>query len=101
MRSTIARSPAALRRGARVPTIGRSMTVTYLKRASKSPETETGTARKVAEEMLAEIARNGEAAVREYAAELDGWTGPIVLSTQEIERRLHAIPADVKRDIER
>src|SRR6266567_4635530 len=100
MRSTIARSPATLRRGPRIPTIGRSMTVTYLKGATKSPETETGTARKVAEEMLAEIARNGEAAVREYAAKLDGWTGPIVLSTEDIERRVHAIPSDVKRDIE-
>jgi len=76
------------------------MTVTYLKRATKSPETEAGTARKVAEEMLAEIARNGEAAVRDYAAKLDGWTGPIVLSTDDIERRVHAIPSDVKRDIE-
>ena len=76
------------------------MTVTYLKRATKSPETETGTARKVAEEMLAEIERNGEAAVREYAAKLDSWTGPIVLSPDDIERRVHAIPANVKRDIE-
>ncbi len=76
------------------------MTVTYLKGATKSPETETGTARKVAEEMLAEIARNGEAAVCEYAAKLDSWTGPIVLSTEDIERRVHAIPSDVKRDIE-
>ena len=58
------------------------MTVQYLKRATKSPETETGTARKVAEEMLAEIERNGERAVRDYAAKLDGWTGPIVLSDE-------------------
>jgi sulfopropanediol 3-dehydrogenase len=76
------------------------MTVKYLKRATKSPETETGTARKVAEEMLAEIERNGEAAVREYASKLDGWTGQIVLSAEDIERRVQAIPTGVKRDIE-
>ena len=76
------------------------MAIQYLKRATKSPESETGAARKVAEEMLAEIGRNGERAVREYAAKLDAWTGPIVLSEEEIEQRVQAIPADVKRDIE-
>jgi sulfopropanediol 3-dehydrogenase len=74
--------------------------VNYLKQAAKSPETEAGTARKVAEEMLAEIERNGEQAVREYAAKLDGWAGPIVLSAEDIERRVQAIPRDVQRDIE-
>ncbi|TMH06060.1 MAG: histidinol dehydrogenase, partial [Betaproteobacteria bacterium] len=71
----------------------------YLKRATKSRESETGAARRVAEEMLAEIERNGERAVREYAAKLDAWTGPIVVSEKEIEERLRAIPPDVKRDI--
>ncbi len=48
------------------------MTVQYLKRATKSPETETGTARKVAEEMLAEIERNGEQreSIREFSLEV-------------------------------
>ncbi|TMG83603.1 MAG: histidinol dehydrogenase [Betaproteobacteria bacterium] len=75
------------------------MAIHYLKRATKSPESETGAARRVAEEMLAEIERNGERAVREYAAKLDAWTGPIVVSEKEIEERLRAIPPDVKRDI--
>src|SRR6266581_2863773 len=76
------------------------MSIEYLKRATKSPESETGAARKVAEEMLAQIERNGERAVREYAAKLDGWTGPILLSKEEIEERVRAIPLNVKRDIE-
>ncbi len=76
------------------------MAVEYLKKASKSPETETNTARKVAEEMLAEIERRGETAVREYAAKLDKWTGEIVVTPQEIERRTSGLPASVKRDIE-
>jgi sulfopropanediol 3-dehydrogenase len=76
------------------------MSIQYLKRATKSPESETGAARKVAEEMLAQIERNGERAVREYAAKLDGWTGPILLSKEEIEERVRAIPLNVKRDIE-
>jgi sulfopropanediol 3-dehydrogenase len=72
----------------------------YLKRAAKTPETETASARKVAEEMLAEIEKRGEAAVREYAAKLDKWTGEIVVTPQEIERRTASLPASVKRDIE-
>jgi sulfopropanediol 3-dehydrogenase len=76
------------------------VSIQYLKRATKSPESETATARAVVEEMLVEIGRGGEQAVRDYAAKLDRWTGPIVMTDQEIERRVREIPADVKRDIE-
>ena len=76
------------------------MSIQYLKRAAKSPETETAAARAVAEQMLAEIARSGERAVRDYAAKLDHWTGPIVLTPEEIERRVRDIPAAVTRDID-
>jgi sulfopropanediol 3-dehydrogenase len=76
------------------------VSIQYLKRAEKSPETETATARAVAQQMLAEIARNGEQAVRDYAAKLDHWTGPIVMTAEEIERRIRDIPGAVKHDIE-
>jgi sulfopropanediol 3-dehydrogenase len=76
------------------------MTTTYLKKASKTPETETATAQKVVTEMLAEIGARGEAAVRDYANKLDGWTGEIVLTRAEIQRRAAEVPADVKRDID-
>jgi len=72
----------------------------HLKRASKTPETESGVARKVVGEMLAAIEKRGEAAVREYAENLDRWTGEIVVTPAEIERRTSAIPAQIKRDIE-
>lgn len=76
------------------------MSLDYLKRAAKTPETETGVARKVVEDMLAEIERRGEAAVREYAAKLDRWMGDIVVTPGEAERRTRDIPAGIKRDIE-
>jgi sulfopropanediol 3-dehydrogenase len=76
------------------------MGIEYVKKAAKTPDTETATARKVVEEMLAEIETRGEAAVREYAQKLDRWTGEIVVTPQEIERRTHALPDSVKRDIE-
>jgi sulfopropanediol 3-dehydrogenase len=76
------------------------MSTTYLKKASKTPETETATAQKVVSEMLAEIGKNGEAAVRAYAKKLDGWDGEIVLTRTEIDRRAAEVPVDVKRDLD-
>jgi len=76
------------------------MAVEYLKKAAKNPESESGNARKVVEEMLAAIEARGEQAVREYAQKLDRWTGDIVVTPEEIERRTRDLPASVKRDIE-
>ncbi len=76
------------------------MSTIYLKKASKTPETETATAQKVVAEMLAEIGKNGEAAVRAYAKKLDQWDGEIVLTRAEIDRRAAEVPADVKRDVD-
>src|SRR2546423_1312925 len=76
------------------------MPVVHLKQAPKTPETETGNARRVAAEMLAKIERGGEQAVRDYAAKLDQWTGDIVVTDEEVERRIHDIAPGVKRDIE-
>jgi sulfopropanediol 3-dehydrogenase len=60
------------------------MSITYLKKAAKTPETETDTARKVAADMLATIEAGGEQAVRDYAVKLDGWSGDIVLDAAAI-----------------
>src|SRR5258708_35221192 len=72
----------------------------HLKKARKTPEAESASARKVVDEMLAEIEKRGEAAVREYAQKLDGWKGEIVVTPEEIERRTKDIPKGIKRDIE-
>lgn len=76
------------------------MPIHYLKRATKTPETETATARQVVTEMLATIQAEGEAAVRRYARELDRWEGEVVISRQEIDRRAAEVPAQVRRDID-
>jgi sulfopropanediol 3-dehydrogenase len=76
------------------------MPIEYLKRAAGKSETESGDARRVVDEMLANIRHGGEAAVREYARTLDGWTGDIVVDAGEIERRTRAIDPAIKRDIE-
>src|SRR5215218_10385100 len=76
------------------------MAIEYLKRASKTPETESDAARKIASEMLAAIEAGGEEAVRVYAERLDRWSGPIVVPRQEVERRAAEVPMSVKEDID-
>ncbi len=72
----------------------------YLKKASKTPETETSNAQQVVVEMLAHIEKNGESAVREYAKSLDKWTGDIILSQGQIDKIISEVPSLVKQDID-
>jgi sulfopropanediol 3-dehydrogenase len=76
------------------------MSIAYLKRALKNPETEIGSARAVVSEMLAAIETGGEQIVRDYARQLDRWTGSIVVPPDEIERRTVEVPEGVRRDID-
>ncbi len=75
------------------------MTITILKRADKTPETETGAARAVVTEMLGVINARGEDAVREYALKLDKWSGPIVVTQDEIASRTRGMAESIKDDI--
>jgi sulfopropanediol 3-dehydrogenase len=76
------------------------MGTNYLKKASKTPETETSNAQQVVVEMLTKIEKNGESAVREYAKSLDKWTGDIVLTQDQINKIISEVPSLVKQDID-
>ena len=76
------------------------MSINYLKKAAKTPETETSTAQQVVNEMLANIEKNGEAAVKEYSFKLDKWAGEIVMSQEAINAALADVPSGVKKDID-
>jgi len=76
------------------------MAITYLKKASKTPETETATAQQVVNEMLADIQARGEQAVRDYARKLDKWEGDIIMSEAAIARQIRDVPASVRADID-
>jgi sulfopropanediol 3-dehydrogenase len=76
------------------------MTVQYLKKADKTPETETATAQQVVGEMLATIQKDGEAAVRRYAKTLDQWEGEFVVTRAQLDANAAAVPASVKADID-
>jgi sulfopropanediol 3-dehydrogenase len=75
------------------------MAITTLKKAAKTPETETDQARHVVTEMLAAISAGGETAVRDYALKLDKWPGPIVMERAAIDRVTADIPKTVRDDI--
>jgi sulfopropanediol 3-dehydrogenase len=76
------------------------MSVQFLKKASKTPDTESSNAQQVVTEMLANIEKNGESAVLEYSKSLDKWSGDIVLSSTEIDRIIAEVPDQVKQDID-
>lgn len=76
------------------------MSIQFLKKAAKTPETESSNAQQVVAEMLSNIEKNGESAVLEYAKTLDKWTGDIVLSSVEIDRIIADVPTQVKKDID-
>jgi sulfopropanediol 3-dehydrogenase len=76
------------------------MALVYLKKATQPAAAQADDARDVVAQMLADIERRREQAVKEYAAKLDHWTGDIVVTPEEIERRTREVPESVKQDIE-
>ncbi len=75
------------------------MAITYLKKADKTPETESAQAQAVVTEMLSRIEAEGEDAVRAYAKTLDKWDGPILVTREEMDARAAEVPDQVKEDI--
>lgn len=71
----------------------------YLKKASKSAEEFSNNARKVVEEVLADIRANGEDAVRALAKKFDKWEQDFILSPEKKARLISSVPENVKKDI--
>ena len=76
------------------------MSIQYLKKATKTPETESANAESVVSEMLADIEKNGEAAVRHYAKKLDAWSGDFVVERDQLDANATQVPAQVRQDID-
>ena len=76
------------------------MSVQFLKKAAKTPETDEGSTRQIVLEMLNTIKEGGEKAVRGYAEKLDGWTGDIVVAQDEIDRAAAALDEQTREDIQ-
>jgi sulfopropanediol 3-dehydrogenase len=74
--------------------------ITTLKKAIKTPETESGNAQAIAHDMLTAIRLGGEQAVRDYAMKLDRWSDEIIVPAAQIDARTRLIPNQIKADIE-
>ncbi len=75
------------------------MSVTYLKKATKTPATGEDETRSLVQDMLRQIESGREDSVREYARKLDKWDAEIVVSQDEIARRTAELPQSVKDDV--
>lgn len=71
----------------------------YLKKATRTAEADHHDVRAVVEKMLAELASDGEAAVRKFAQELDMWSGEIVVSPEVRRAAAALVPEKLKADI--
>jgi sulfopropanediol 3-dehydrogenase len=74
--------------------------VIYLKKAEKTPATGEQDTRRIVHEMLDDIESGGEAKAREYAANLDKWTGEIVVSNEEIKIAGESLSQRARDDIQ-
>ncbi len=75
------------------------MTITYLKKAHRTAESDQPDVRLAVEKMLSEIARDGDDAVRKFARDLDKWEGEIVVSRETIKEAASRVPQKLKDDI--
>ena len=70
-----------------------------LKQASRTPRSGAADTRELVERMLQDIEQRREAAVREYAAKLDGWTGDFLVGPAAIAAAEAGLSDDVKEDL--
>ncbi len=75
------------------------MTIRYLKKATKTAVSTDDEVRPVVAEMLARIEADGEGATRDYARQLDGWEGDILVSQDTLTEAERRLPETVKDDI--
>jgi sulfopropanediol 3-dehydrogenase len=75
------------------------MSMTYLKKSTRTPATGQGDVRASVEAMLAELARGGDDAATRLARELDNWHGDIVVSAETRAQAAALVPEKVRGDI--
>lgn len=75
------------------------MPVEYLKKAPPPSVAENEQTRLRVREILTAVEKGGEDAVRKYAAELDNWTGDIVVPEKKRREAAAKIPQKLKDDI--
>ena len=75
------------------------MAVTYLKKATRTHDTGQTDVREQVQAMLAEIAREGDAAAMRFARDLDKWGGDIIVSPAARAAAAGQVPEKLRADI--
>ncbi len=76
------------------------MSVEYLKKATKTAETDETKTREIVVNMLNDIRENGEAAVKKYAQKLDKWTSEFIITKDDIDKAAASMDQQTKDDIQ-
>jgi sulfopropanediol 3-dehydrogenase len=72
----------------------------YLKKATKTPETDETQTREIVVNMLDDIKENGEEAIKKYAEKLDNWTGDFIITQDDIDKAAASLDQRTKEDIQ-
>lgn len=75
------------------------MTITYLKKATRTATTDAADVQKTVQDILNDIEVWGDAKAREYAAKFDQYEGNILLTREDIAAAKALVPEKLKRDI--
>jgi len=76
------------------------MSIEVIKKAIKTPATGEDDTARIVQGMLQDIELGGEAKAREFANQLDGWDGDIIVSREQIEAAGNLISDQAKEDIQ-
>ncbi|HEX7074741.1 MAG TPA: histidinol dehydrogenase [Hyphomicrobiaceae bacterium] len=75
------------------------MSVTYLKKAARTAETDQGDVRATVQVMLDELEAGGDDVARRFARDLDKWEGDILVAPEVVEAAREFVPQRLQDDI--
>ncbi len=74
--------------------------ITYIKKASKTPESDEAETREIVENILKAVRENGDDEIlRHYSNKFENWNKKLILEPEEIEERAKNVPQRVKADL--
>ncbi len=74
--------------------------ITYIKKASKTPESDEAETREIVENILKAVRENGDDEIlRHYSNKFENWNKKLILEPEEIEERAKHVPQRVKADL--
>ena len=76
------------------------MTIKYLKKAEKTPQTGSDETRNIVADMLAKIEAGGEEVALAYGRDLDGYSGGVIVSDEMIAAAAATVSPQLKDDIQ-